>query len=89
MRKYNNISANLVRTTKQLYDKGTSAFQMNGSMIECSRTTIEEKQWCLLSPTLFNIFFPKRIMSDHVSREQDGKVSIDTSYMNSLRSQIT
>ena len=31
MRKYN-ISANLVRTTEQLYDKATSAVQMNGSI---------------------------------------------------------
>ena len=33
MRKYN-ISANLVRTTEQLYDKATSAVQMNGSIGE-------------------------------------------------------
>ena len=31
MRKYN-IGANLVRTTEQLYDKATSAGQMNGSI---------------------------------------------------------
>ena len=31
MRK-NNISANLVHTTEQLYGKATSAVQMNGSM---------------------------------------------------------
>ena len=31
MRKYN-ISANLVRTIEQLYDKATSAVQMNGSI---------------------------------------------------------
>ena len=33
MRKYN-ISANLVRTIEQLYDKATSAVQMNGSIGE-------------------------------------------------------
>ena len=33
MRKYN-ISANLVRTTEQLYDTATSAVQMNGSIGE-------------------------------------------------------
>ena len=31
MQKYN-IGANLVRTTEQLYDKATSAGQMNGSI---------------------------------------------------------
>ena len=69
MRKYN-ISANLVRTIEQLYDKATSAVQMNGSIGEWFRTTVEVRQGCLLSPTLFNIFL-ERIMSDH-----DGKVSI-------------
>ena len=38
MRKYN-ISANLVRTIEQLYDKATSAVQMNGSIGEWFRTT--------------------------------------------------
>ena len=40
MRKYN-ISANLVRTIEQLYDKATSAVQMNGSIGEWFRTTVE------------------------------------------------
>ena len=69
-----NISANLVCTTEQLYDKATSAVQMNGSMEEWFRTTIRLRQGCLLSPTLFNIFV-KRIMSDALE-EHDGKVSI-------------
>ena len=68
MRKYN-ISANLVRTIEQLYDKATSAVQMNGSIGIWFRTTIGVRQGCLLSPTLFKIFL-ERIMSD------DGKVSI-------------
>ena len=62
MRKYN-ISANLVRTIEQLYDKAKSAVQMNGSIGEWFRTTVGVRQWCLLSPTLFNIFL-ERIMSD-------------------------
>ena len=66
MRKYN-ISANLVRTIKQLYDKATSAFQMNGSIGEWFRTTVGVRQGCLLSPT-------ERIMSDALE-EHDGKVS--------------
>ena len=45
MRKYN-ISANLVRTIEQLYDKATSAVQMNGSIGEWFRTTVGVKQGC-------------------------------------------
>ena len=74
MRKYN-ISAKLVRTTEQLFDKATSAGQMNCSIGEWFRTTVGVRQGCFLSPTLFNIFL-KRIMSDALE-EHDGKVSID------------
>ena len=73
MRKYN-ISANLVRTIEQVYDKATSAVQMNCSIGEGLRTTVGVRQGCLLSPTLFNIFL-ERIMSDAL-QEYDGKVSI-------------
>ena len=73
MRKYN-ISANLVRTIEQLYDKATSAVQMNGSIGDLFRTTVGVRQGCLLSLTLFNIFL-ERIMSDALE-EHDGKVSI-------------
>ena len=69
-----NISANLVRTNEQLYDKATSAVQLNGSIREWFRTTVGVRQACLLSPTLFNIFL-ERIMSDALE-EHDGKVSI-------------
>ena len=73
IRKYN-ISANLVRTTEQLYDRATSAVQMTGSIGEWFRTTVGVRQGCLLSPTLFNIFL-EWIMSDALE-EHDGKVSI-------------
>ena len=73
MQKYN-ISANLARTIEQLYDKATSAVQMNGSIGEWFRTTVGLRQGCLLSPTLFNIFL-ERIMSD-AQEKHDGKVSI-------------
>ena len=72
MRKYN-INANLVSTIEQLYDKATSAVQMNGSIREWFRT-VRVRQGCLLSPILFNIFL-ERIMSDALE-EHDGKVSI-------------
>ena len=73
IQKYN-ISANLVRTIEQLYDKATSAVQMNGSIGEWFRTTVGVRQGCLLSLTLFNIFL-ERIMSN-APEEHDGKVSI-------------
>ena len=82
MRK-NNISANLVRTIEQLYDKATSAVQMNSSIGEWFRTTVGVRQGCLLSPTLFIIFL-KRIMSDALE-EHDGKVSTGGRNVTNLR----
>ena len=82
MRKYN-IRANLVRTIEQLYDKATSAVQMNGSIGEWFRTTAGVRQGCLLSPTLFNIFL-EWIMSDALE-EHDGKVSLSGRNITNLR----
>ena len=81
MRKYN-ISANLVRTIEQLYDKATSAVQMNGSIGEWFRT-VGVRQGCLLSLTLFNIFL-ERIMSDALE-EHGGKVIIGGRNITKLR----
>ena len=52
-----NISANLVRTAEQLYDKTTRAVQMNGSMGEWFRTTVGVRKECFLLSTPFNFFF--------------------------------
>ena len=82
MRKYN-ISANLVHSTEQLYDKATSAVQMNGSIGEWFRTTVGVRQGCLLSPTVFNIFL-ERIISEALE-EHDGKVSIGGRNITNLR----
>ena len=82
MRKYN-ISANLVRTIEQLYDKATTAVQMNGSIGEWFRTTVGVRQGCLLSSTLFNIFL-ERIMSDALEKH-DWKVSIGGRNITNLR----
>ena len=73
MRKYN-IKPNLVRTIGQLYDKATSAVQMNGGIGAWFRTTVGVRQGCLLSLILVNIVL-KRIMSDDLE-EHDEKVSI-------------
>ena len=61
MKKYN-ISANLI---KNLYDEATSAVFFNSSIGNWFRTTVGVRQGCLLSPTLFNIFFGKK---DHDRR---------------------
>ena len=45
MWKYN-TSANLVRTTEQLYNKATSPVPMNGSVGEWFRTTVGVRQGC-------------------------------------------
>ena len=82
MQKYN-ISANLVRTIEQLYDKATSAVKMNGNIGDWFRTTVGVRQGCLLSSTLFNIFL-ERIMSDTLE-EHDGKVSIGGRNITNLR----
>ena len=82
MRKYN-ISANLVCTIEQLYDKATSAVQMNVSIGEWFRTTVVVKQGCLLSPTLFSIFL-ERFMFD-AREKHDGKASIGSRNITNLR----
>ena len=82
MRKYN-FNANLIRTIQQLYDKATSAVQMNDSIGKWFRTTVGVRQGRLLSPTLFNIFL-ERIMSDALE-EHDGKVSIGGRIIINLR----
>ena len=82
MRQYS-FSASLVRTIELLYDKATSAVQMNGSIGELFRTTVGVRQGCLLSPTLYNIFL-ERITSDAVEIH-DGKVSIGGKNITNLR----
>ena len=82
MRKYN-INANLARAIEHLYDNAISAVHMNGSTGEWFRTTVGVRQWCLLSPTLFNIFLEK-IMSDALE-EHDRKVCIGGKTITNLR----
>ena len=82
MQRYN-INANLVRTIEQLYDKATSALQINRSTGKWFRTTIGVRQGCLLSPNIFNIFL-ERITSDAL-KEHAGKVSIGGRNITNLR----
>ena len=82
MRKYN-INANLVRIIEQLFDKATSAVQVNGSIGEWFRTTVGVWQGCLLPPSLFNIIL-ERIMSDALE-EHDRNVSVGGRNITNLR----
>ena len=73
MKKYN-ISTNLIRVIKYLYDKATSAVLFNNSIRNWFRTTVGVQQGCILSPTLFNIFL-ERITTDALE-DHESTVSI-------------
>ena len=62
VKKYN-ISINLIPVIKNLYDKATSAVLFNSSIGDWFRSTVEVRQGCLLSHTLFNVFLA-RVMTD-------------------------
>ena len=82
MKKYN-ISTNLNRVVKNLYDKATSAVLFTSSIGDQFRTTVGVRQGCLLSSTLFNIFL-ERIMTDALEN-YDGTVSIGGRTITNLR----
>ena len=82
MKKYN-ISTNLIRVIKNLYDKATSAVLFNSSMRDWFRKTVGVRQGCLLSPTLFNIFL-ERIMTDALE-DHEGTVSTGGRTITNLR----
>ena len=69
-----NISTNLIRVIKIIYDKATGAVLINSCIGDCFRAIVGVKQGCLLSPTLFNMF-PERIMTDTLE-DHEGTVSI-------------
>ena len=72
MKKYN-ISTNLFRAIKNLYNKATGAVLFNSSVGDWFRTTVGVRQGCLLSPTLFNIFL-EGVMTDALE-DHEGTVS--------------
>ena len=82
MKKYN-ISTNLIRVIKNLYNKVTSAVLFYSSIGHWFRTTVGVRQGCLLSPTLFNIFL-ERIMTDSLE-DHEGTVSIGGRKITNLR----
>ena len=58
-----NINLKLIESIQNLYNKAESAVYFDGEIGEWFRTTTGVRQGCLLSPTLFNIFF-EQIMND-------------------------
>ena len=81
-KKYN-ISTNLIRVIKNLYDKAASAVLFNSSIGDWFRTTVGVRQGCLLTPTLFKIFL-ERIMTDALE-DHEGTVSIGGRTITNLR----
>ena len=81
MKKYN-ISTNLIRVIKNLYNKATSAVLFNGSMGDWFQTTVGVRQGCLLSPTLLNIFL-ERIMTDALE-DHEGTVSTNIRFADDI-----
>ena len=82
MKKYN-VSTNLIRVIKNLYDKATSAVLFYSRIGDWFRTTVGVRQGCLLSPTLFNIPL-KRIMT-YALEDHEGTVSIGGRTIANLR----
>ena len=78
----NNISANLIRVIKNLYDKASSADLFNGSIGGWFRT-VRVRQGCLLSLSPFNTFL-ERIMTDTLE-DHERTVSIGGRAITNLR----
>ena len=82
MKKYN-ISTNLIRVIKHLYDKATSAVLFNSSTGDWFQITAGVRQVHLLSPSLFNIFLA-RIKTDALE-DLEGTVSTGGRTITNLR----
>ena len=82
MKKYN-ISTNLIRVIKNLYEEATSAVLFISSSGDWFRTTVRVRKGCLLSTTLFHIFL-ERIMTD-AFEDHEGTVSIGGRTITNLR----
>ena len=78
-----NISSNLIRVIKNLYDKATSAVLFNSRIGDWFRTTVGVRQGYLLSSALFNIFLEK-IMTDALE-DHEGTASLGARAITNLR----
>ena len=67
MKKYN-IKTNLICVIKNLYNKATTAVLFNSRIEGSFPTTVENRERCLVSSTIFKIFLEKTItdaLEDH------------------------
>ena len=78
-----NISTNLIRVIKNLYDKATSAVLFNSRIGDWFRTTVGVRRGYLLSSALFNIFLEK-IMTDALE-DHEGTASLGARAITNLR----
>ena len=69
-----NVNGNIIKLIKNLYNKATSAVYLNNSIGDWLKITVGERQACLLSPTLFNVFL-ERIIEDALEGHE-GTISI-------------
>ena len=51
------VDGKIVNNIEQLYDETEAAVVINGQMTNWFNVTVGIPQGCLLSPTLFNVFF--------------------------------
>ena len=82
MKRYN-ISTNLIRVIKNLYDKATSAILFNSSIGDWFQTTDGVQQGCLLSASLFTIFL--EVIMTVALEEHEGTVSTGGRIITNLR----
>ena len=82
MKQYN-ISTNLIRVIKNLYEKSTSAVLFMSSIGDWFRKTVGVRQGYLPSSTFFNIFL-ERIMTDALE-VHESTVSIGNRTISSIR----
>ena len=82
MKKYN-ISINLIRVTKKLYDKATSAVHFNSSIEDWFRRAVGVRRDVYSHP-LSSTYFWKKIMTDALE-DHEGTVSIGGRTITNLR----
>ena len=80
---HHNINANTIWVLQNLYDQTSSAVYLNGDIEEWFQITVEVRQGCLFSLTLFNIFL-ERMMTDALEEHQ-GTVGIGGRTITNLR----
>ena len=82
MRRYN-IDEGLVTLLESLYGPSTSAVLHEGEIGQSFRTSVGERQGCLLSPMLFNLYL-ENIMQEAL-HNFSGTISINGRKISNLR----